>query len=440
MISLLPLLLAGQLLLPDPPIRPRVFRSDGAARVMRAGADDYAFFEAFPASGAGTTSACSTTAPTGAKGEALTFTRASSATCTKTATGGLATSGIANGDLVVLTNNQPRVEYDSAGVLGLLVESARTNQALRSEEFDNAAWNKISGVTVTANAGTAPDGTSTAERVQIAATPTSSVMRASLAAACVGASVYARSYPGAGAQQFWLSDGSSHATLCYTTEDSWSRCWAPAVGTPFFDIGTNTGNSAIGAGPYPAADVLLWGAQCESGSYATSYIPTTSAAVTRNADLAYFALTGAPGFTVGSMAASINPNSAMSYATPVATATSTAPPGSGADQLVLYANGTSGASYKCYAGNTAASLAVTGTAAFVAPANGPHRGYCAAGGIGGTLTGGFDTNSMSASAAIPAGPYGAENYLFVGSTNNAITYVDSIVSRICRDPIATRCR
>jgi hypothetical protein len=67
----------------------------------------YAFFEFAPASGAGMGTACACTTPTGAKGEALTFTRAGDATCSKQ---GLATTGIANGDLVACTGNQPRVE------------------------------------------------------------------------------------------------------------------------------------------------------------------------------------------------------------------------------------------------------------------------------------------------------------------------------------------
>ena len=41
----------------------------------------YAFFEAFPASGAGTLGVCATSNPSGAKNEVLTFTRASNGTC-----------------------------------------------------------------------------------------------------------------------------------------------------------------------------------------------------------------------------------------------------------------------------------------------------------------------------------------------------------------------
>ena len=88
---------------------------------------DYAYFEFAPASGAGMTAACACTTPTGAKGEAMTFTRTGAATCSKQ---GLATTGINDGDLVTCaSDNQPRVE-PSGGVLGLRVESAKTNPLL----------------------------------------------------------------------------------------------------------------------------------------------------------------------------------------------------------------------------------------------------------------------------------------------------------------------
>ena len=398
-----------------------------------------AFFEAFPASGAGVPAACSTTAPTGAKGETLTFARGSVATCTATATGGLVSSGIAKGDLVELSSNVARVEYDSAGVKGLRVEGSGQNVLPRFIDYTNDAWSDVGTPTLTGSQASPFAGTYATSAVQFDDNDGAAFEGRSIPVAVSAGSAYiAHCYVKAGtASSARISLDGTAATITGLSSSTWSIV---EVADASASAASVTFEVDVGSTAATTGSVVFGGCDVKLGVYRTSIVPTVAAAVTRDADLAYFALTSAPGFTVGSMAATINPNSGMSYATPVATATSTTPPGSGADQLVLYAGGTSGASYKCYLGNTAATLAVSGAAAFVAPANGPHRGYCAAGGIGGTLTGGFDTNSMSASGAIAAGPYGAENYLFVGSSNNAITYVDSIVSRICRDPSSTRCR
>ena len=398
-----------------------------------------AFFEAFPASGAGVPAACSTTAPTGAKGETLTFARGSVATCTATATGGLVSSGIAKGDLVELSSNVARVEYDSAGVKGLRVEGSGQNVLPRFIDYTNDAWSDVGTPTLTGSQASPFAGTYATSAVQFDDNDGAAFEGRSIPVAVSAGSAYiAHCYVMAGtASSARISLDGTAATITGLSSSTWSIV---EVADASASAASVTFEVDVGSTAATTGSVVFGGCDVKLGVYRTSIVPTVAAAVTRDADLAYFALTSAPGFTVGSMAATINPNSGMSYATPVATATSTTPPGSGADQLVLYAGGTSGASYKCYLGNTAATLAVSGAAAFVAPANGPHRGYCAAGGIGGTLTGGFDTNSMSASGAIAAGPYGAENYLFVGSSNNAITYVDSIVSRICRDPSSTRCR
>ena len=265
----------------------------------RGGVMSYAFFEAFPASGAGTTTACSTTPPTGAKGETLTFARTGNATCTRTASGGLATTGIANGDLVVMSANVPRVEYDSNGVKGLLVESARTNSCLRSEEFDNAAWS-VSAFppTRTANYATAPDGTTTADRIEFVATgvgQSGPIFQA--AAAPLGSascSVYARMTSGTGSLPHFINLGAGlyACATCAITDQSWTRCVVSGTTTATRNYGIgNESTAGVCFGALPALDVLLWGASCEAGSYATSYIPTTSAAVTRNEDVAYCPIT-----------------------------------------------------------------------------------------------------------------------------------------------------
>ena len=52
---------------------------------------------------------------------------------------------------------------------GLLLEEQRTNTLLQSSDFSHAAWNKL-GITVTANAIAAPDGTTTADLLTTSST------------------------------------------------------------------------------------------------------------------------------------------------------------------------------------------------------------------------------------------------------------------------------
>lgn len=264
---------------------------------------DYAFFEFAPVGGAGMSAACACTTPTGAKGEALTFTRTGAATCSKQ---GLATTGIANGDLVVCSNNnEPRVE-PSGGVLGLRVESARTNSILRSQEFNNAAW-VLDGTgstvpTVTANQATAPDGTLTADRVQVAACSSvgsNSVVYQLHATSGTGStsSVYCR---GNGSTQTiqvcsFGSTGGNGCTAVSCPSTSWSRgvdVRSTTTGTGGVVIGCVNLVSYTGSSNTGAADVFIWGAQSEmDATYATSYIPTVAASATRNAESPYLTVT-----------------------------------------------------------------------------------------------------------------------------------------------------
>ena len=288
MISALLLSLAfGQLLPKDPPIRPRVFRSDGAGRISRLGSDDFAFFEAFPASGAGTFGACSTTPPTGAKGEVLTFTRASNGTCTKTATGGLATTGIADGDLVVLSNNQPRVEYDSGGVLGLLVEASRTNVNLQSANLANGIYSNVGTPTVTANTTVSPDGTTTMATIQDTS-----------AAALEGRSQTVTVTAG---QSYTLSVFVKAGTLSAVTvslDGTTATCTSLSATTSTRCIVTDASASGAAIVASVTAGTVVsdtgsfkaWGQQVEQGNYASSYIPTGAGTATRAGESSQFAL------------------------------------------------------------------------------------------------------------------------------------------------------
>jgi hypothetical protein len=271
------------------------------------GRDDFAFFEFAPSGGAGMGTACACTTPTGAKGETMTFTRASSGTCLK----GNTTSGIANGDLVTCSTNQPRVMPggDGTGGNGLLVEGPRTNDALRSEEFDNAAWVKVaSGVaapTVTADAATAPDNTTTADRIQIPATTAGqySVVDQSAGTYRYSGSLFIKGNSQSGTLDLDCHNGSDHCSTCAYVADSWTRCSCDSVtsGASLFIFG----NYGAGCGSArDAQDFFAWGAQVESGAFVTSYIKTAGASVTRAAETATFSLVLA-GSVGGSMAATI---------------------------------------------------------------------------------------------------------------------------------------
>jgi hypothetical protein len=268
----------------------------------------FAFFEFAPSSGAGMPAACSTTPPTGAKGEVLTFARASNGTCTKTATGGLATTSIANGDLVVLSSNQPRVEYDSAGALGLLAEASRQNSVLRSHEIEDAAWTKGPAIgTITANYATAPDGTLTADRYQYTNTNNDYVLQSfSVGGLAATTAVYLRGTSGSGTLNMCRGGGVGQCVTCSYVSTSWSRCiYAATLAAStnvFFGCETSTLGGACGQTGF---DVLVWGFQGELGAYASSYIPTTSAAVTRAVETASVTLSPAMNASTGSHAATI---------------------------------------------------------------------------------------------------------------------------------------
>ena len=407
-------------------------RTGGRCFLNRSGnrpRENYAFFEFAPASGAGMGTACACTTPTGAKGETMTYVRAGSATCSKQ---GLATTGITNGDLVVCTANQPRVE-SSGGVLGLRVEGSRTNVLTRSSELDNAAWTLDfagGGVipTRTANAATAPDGTTSAERLQFSSCPTSgdssSIYQLHATSGASASTVYCRG--NASTQNISIcsfgSGGSSGCSSVSCPSTSWSRVQdlRTATGTGGIVIGCNNSASYAGASNTGAADVFLWQAQQEMGAtYATSPIPTVAAAVTRNQESPSFTLGSAVGPSA-SIAASVQwPSTAVGAVNYLAL-------GNVGDNMTLYRTNDTGAGYQIVATITAPAVASMGTTV--------HRAALAD--ASGTRSAFWDLGSVAAPAASMAA---SVSTVWIGR-NVGGTNADGIVTRVCVDPDPTRCR
>ena len=391
---------------------------------------NYAFFEFAPSSGAGMGTACACTTPTGAKGEALTFTRAGAATCSKQ---GLATTGILNGDLVVCAGDQPRVEA-SGGVLGLRVEGARTNSVLRSQELENAAWADdvagVAAITITANAATAPDGTATAERFQIPALPSASqysLRRQAIAAGSTGnASIYVKGNGTSGSISLATDGSLATATDCAYVAATWTRCALGTIGAWFFvgaitTYGTTSGTKA-------SQDVFVWGAQTEGSgvaTYATSYIPTVAAGVTRNADRAYLTLASTPKGADGlySMSATLETayNVNRTWEALLLSTSGAAP----------YVSMLSNAAQNRCESNNGTSLTATGTA------SGPS----------GRLTcwnDGSNEQGINNGVAFSGPVAGIRSGVGINrlnvATGSAGYEIEGVITRVCVDPSPTRCR
>ena len=182
------------------------------------------------------------------------------------------------------------------GDRGVLIEGARTNLLLRSQEFDNASWTKNGAGTaiapsVTADAGAAPDGTMTADRVQFSlnggtATADVSDLRQNLATTAVAHtfSFWIKSFDGSSTYQMLVRDTNGIVNQLAVT-GTWTRYVLTATyaaTTTALGIGIRGGQTPTNSN---TADVLIWGAQLEAGAFPSSYIPTVAASATRAADV-----------------------------------------------------------------------------------------------------------------------------------------------------------
>lgn len=203
-------------------------------------------------------------------GPVLTFNRASTAWCFDR-----------EGKYVAVTTNNPRFDHDPVTLapLGLLIEEPRTNNLTYSDDLTNAAWtltNATASKTAIGLAGTS----NTASILTATAADATALNAITLASGTRVFSIYLKRRTGIGTVQITMDGGTNWTTVTLTS--TWQRFKLPAATITDPSCGVRIAVSGD--------EVDVDGAQLEgpttylTGTFATSYIPTTSAAVTRAGD------------------------------------------------------------------------------------------------------------------------------------------------------------
>ena len=209
--------------------------------------------------------------------------------------------------------NAPRFDFNptTGESLGLLIEQSSTNLLTYSQDFSNAVWTKAN-TTITTGANIAPDGTQTMSKLVEDATTNYHNVNYSyaLTAGTFTFSICSKqgerkriiirelSTSGNGAI-FDLSTGTVVNNLAsgigsiILVGNGVYRCsvvGTETTGTRIYGVylATDTTTTVVQAN-YTGngySGIYIWGAQLEALAFPTSYIPTTSAQVTRAADVA----------------------------------------------------------------------------------------------------------------------------------------------------------
>ena len=219
----------------------------------------------------------------------ITFTRASTGTYVNG-------SGVLSSAAV----NEPRFDYNPTTLapLGLLIEEQRTNLCLYSNDLNQLNWLKGASVLLTYNTTAAPDGTTTADTITVVSGTDTGVYQS---IACSSSTAHTFSLyvklgtMAASDYKIAIYDNTNLAFIAsdiVPTQTPSSTAWTRITYT------FTTPATCVSVRVYcfrnslsAATSVNVWGMQLEQGAFATSYVPTVAASLTRAADVA--SVTGA---------------------------------------------------------------------------------------------------------------------------------------------------
>jgi hypothetical protein len=218
-----------------------------------------------------------------------------------------------NGLIESVASNIPRLDYTNGECPSILVEPQRTNLLTYSQDFSNSDWIK-ENASITANSTISPDGTTNSDTISSVLALESSVSQIETIATntSYSFSVYIKKdnnesrFPEIVLRTDGVSYVEQYVQLNTKTGATVVRYQNGTVSHKVESLGsywkitlTNVGlldvliiarirpavTDVFGTYNPQIGSIIAWGAQLEAGSYATSYIPTTSASVTRNADV-----------------------------------------------------------------------------------------------------------------------------------------------------------
>lgn len=238
---------------------------------------------------------------------ALDFTTASlDPRVTFTRSGATATCVASSGYIVDVAADTPRFDYNPITLVckGLLIEESRTNLILQSADF-GTSWT-LANITLATNDTNSPANTLTADKMTATAATAvfSQIMAKGASAITYTASIFVKGDSTAfsislddttttnrGRVSLDLTTGTLGTAAVdgnFTNPSATVTQYANGFYRLTLTVTSNT-VAALRMRPFFTTTsnvVYVWGAQVEAGAFATSYIPTTSAALTRNADVA----------------------------------------------------------------------------------------------------------------------------------------------------------